>query len=578
MWIVPKRANLHQSICFIEAIIDKGYNNTRWTSLKQDNIGNELRKRGATRTGRTPSPQAMRTHLSLVQYLGFIYIDDSTTPNILKVTEAGELFLNYHQNEIITVENLIEGKRNNDLILTSPIFRNQFEKLQLTNPNELRYCENIFLFPFRVAIKLINDLGYLDQEEIGYLLLMIKDEDEIELTKMKIIRFREQTKSERLEEITAFKKTRKGNIALVQAPAAGYFINLCINTGIISKKLHTIPNPGPEANKKISAIEIKTEAIDIVEEILNRKYLGAIPYDFSTNKKLWMEYFGKPSRLLPPVDVNVTNDSEDEIIIIIEKDNLMISGDLVEASDVITFPMFLNESYELIMIDPLTGTHLNKETITPDLSRKDFVVTAPIEYIQRDNINSLSKRIIEHSESSTFDKEYLMYLEVLQGITAKDYINNKNLRGGHFEYLFFKLLEELRKLNVVDEVFWNGSIGEFGLPRPAPGGKTGTPDIVFKINNINFILEVTTIKSKSTQFSAEASSVPDHIRLFESENSNEKVYGIYSAPLIYSRNTAVMKAVLDAHDITLHCLETSLLIDLLASQDRDKIFNDLTMN
>lgn len=576
MWIIPKRANLHQSICFIEAIINKGYNGTRWSSQKQDNIGNELRKRGATRTGRTPSTQAMRTHLSLVQYLGFIYIDDTTTPSILKVTEAGELFLKHHQKSIINITNLIEGKSNGELILTSPIFRKQFEKLQLTNPNELKYCENVFVFPFRIALQLINDLGYLDREEIGYFLLMVKSEDEINLTKLKIKKFRMQSKEDRLEEITEFKKTKKGNIALVQAPAAGYFISLCINTGIISRTKISIPNPGPEKLRDIVAIEIKAEEKERVEKILDEKYSGAEPYDFGNNKQLWMDYIGNPRRLSPPIDVKVTNDSADEVIIVIEQDSLMLAGDLVGIGRSILYPMFVNEVYEVIMIDPLNGEQLHRRTIRPDFLVRDFSIDAEIEYTPKNGLISIQTRIIEHSESKTFDNEYLTYLNVLQTITGKDYKNNKNLRGGYYEFLFFKLLEELRKRNVIDEVYWNGSLGEFGLPRPAPGGKTGTPDIVFKINGVNFILEVTTIKGKSSQFQAEASSVPDHIKLFAQENPSEVIYGVYSAPIIHSRNTSVMKAVLAPNNITLHCLEDQSLVKLLAGQNRDEIFKKLT--
>ena len=44
--------------------------------------------------------------------------------------------------------------------------------------------------------------------------------------------------------------------------------------------------------------------------------------------------------------------------------------------------------------------------------------------------------------------------------------------------------------------------GKYGLPTQAPGGKTGTPDIVFAVDDLHIVIELTTIKAKSLQFSA----------------------------------------------------------------------------
>ena len=106
-------------------------------------------------------------------------------------------------------------------------------------------------------------------------------------------------------------------------------------------------------------------------------------------------------------------------------------------------------------------------------------------------------------------------------------------------------------------------------------GKTGTPDIIFIINDEFFILELTTIKAKSAQFSAEGSSVPDHIKLFAEEHSEAIVNGIYTAPTIHDRNTSAMKAILDPLGINLKCIEDRELVDLLLSKDRNLIYSEL---
>lgn len=42
--------------------------------------------------------------------------------------------------------------------------------------------------------------------------------------------------------------------------------------------------------------------------------------------------------------------------------------------------------------------------------------------------------------------------------------------------------------------------------------------MIFVIDDIHFVLELTTIKPKSMQFRAEGSSVPDHVRLYKGDS------------------------------------------------------------
>ena len=128
----------------------------------------------------------------------------------------------------------------------------------------------------------------------------------------------------------------------------------------------------------------------------------------------------------------------------------------------------------------------------------------------------------------------------------------------------------LREEAVIDDVIWNGRIGKYGLPTQAPGGKTGTPDIIFIIDDFHFVLELTTIKSKSLQFRAEGSSVPDHVRLYR-QNSDDPVVGVFCAPIIHERNTAIMQSAIASHGIPLHCICVSELVALLLTRDREEI-------
>lgn len=123
---------------------------------------------------------------------------------------------------------------------------------------------------------------------------------------------------------------------------------------------------------------------------------------------------------------------------------------------------------------------------------------------------------------------------------------------------------------VIDEVIWNGKVGKYGLPIQAPGGKTGTPDIVFVIDDLHIVVEVTTIKSKSLQFSAEGSSVPDHIRLYKRETGKE-VVGVFCAPMIHERNTGTMRSTIAPYGIELHCITDKKLVEILSNNTREGI-------
>ena len=122
----------------------------------------------------------------------------------------------------------------------------------------------------------------------------------------------------------------------------------------------------------------------------------------------------------------------------------------------------------------------------------------------------------------------------------------------------------------MDDVIWNGRIGKYGLPVSAPGGKTGTPDLVFIIGDRHIVLELTTIRPKALQFSAEGSSVPDHIRLYR-DNTDNNVMGIFCAPVIHERNEAAMLSTIATYGIKLKCITNEELVKILKESQREEL-------
>ena len=563
IWLVPKRVNLHQTICLIDGIIERNYDRTSWNPNKQNNLGVNLKNWGATRSGKNISPQAIRTLMASVpQYLGFVYVNTSTTPNTICITDAGYQLWKKHKDELVKIPNLNES--NGKTINTSDLVLTQMEKLQITNPIILKDCENILVFPFRLTLDLLRKLEYLDVEELAYFVFKMRDNSEINLTIFEINNFRKLDSQRRQELIDEFKKTHIGNITLVQAASSKYYQSLCKMTGII-EVFRFKPN---NAKSNLSCIKINEKYHNYVDDILDSKYANINSYDFKDNLPLWIEYIGNPSRIFPPIDISLQNKSNTDIFILIKKDNLIIDGDIIKKAESVTIPMFPNEKYYAEITDVNTGKQIAINEIIPDILTSSYALSFDTmsEVIEEENFDNICSEILLHSGTANFCGKMENYLKILNKITGINKIEDKALRGAYYEYLFFKLLNNLKEDMIIDEVIWNGKIGKYNLPTSAPGGKTGTSDIIFTIGNTDYVLELTTIKSKSMQFSAECSSVPDHIRLY-SKTTYNKVIGIFVAPIIHERNTNTMKSVLSQKNIDIICLSDKDFLDILHSDN-----------
>lgn len=571
IWLIPKRANLHQTICLIDGIIERNYDGTSWNPNKQNNLGVNLKKWGATRDGKNISPQAIRTLMaSIPQYLGFAYINSNTTPNTICLTEIGYDLWNYHKDKLVKVPNLNDGK--DKIITSSKLVLKQMEKLQITNPVILKDCENILVFPFRMTLKLLLKLDYLDVEELAYFVFKIRDESEFDLAAKEIQNFRKLQEEERISIIDEFKKTHIGNITLVQAASSKYYQSLCCLTGIIDN----VKIKPSNLSSTLSGIKIKEEYKQYVSSVIT-KYQGVQPYDFKNNLSLWIEYIGNPKRMIPPFDVEFKNENEDSIFITIKKNDVPLDCDVLEKNSCMYFPMFINEEYELEISNIEDGQLLGKEKILPNYDNNSFSIKfrEKEHYLKQESLEDLCKEVMIHSNSNNFDGKMANYLKVINKITGVNKLEDKSLRGAYYENLFYKILNSLKDSNKIDDVIWNGKIGKYGLPVQAPGGKTGTPDIIFSINGVDYVLELTTIKSKAMQFSAECSSVPDHIRLYAQTTKN-KVVGIFVAPIIHERNTNTMKSVLEKSNIEILCIEDKNFLKLLKSDNiQQEIINKL---
>lgn len=532
IWHIPKRGNVHQTIYMVYVLSWDKFLAKSWSSGKQEALGSEMGKVGLTNSGKTITHQSVRTLLAnLPKYLGFVYIDESSQPPKIIVTDVGyELLKNHQIKQIRKHKNLKEYARNNDLIESSEVFEKQMSKLIITNPTIRKDCQNVLVFPFRMTLKLLLELKYLDMEEIGYILFHTKAEDEFPVVLEKIKTFRTLPPERRTVEIEKYEKTEEGKLTLVKAPTAGYYMYLCTSTGLCKRNKVKVNKKG---NPKISCIELTDE--ERTKEILN-KFENAEIYDFGDNISLWMEYFGNPVRIYPPHDIIIRTNSENEILVTVYKDRNIVSSDSLINGKTLSIPVFNKEEYCFMGYDIENGNEIFNKKTKFSKEDKDYLITIEKET----SIQKLTKeKLIESIEEmfsgkyEGFDRYYYERLKTLEKIIGKNYVDNRR-RGGRLEYLFFDILCLLKEAGIIDEVFWYGKKERYGICEPAPGGKEGNPDIVFYIDDHLFVLELTTFRGNRAQWnSAEASSVPDHISKFKRENLSKKVIGIFSAPSIH---------------------------------------------
>ena len=535
-WHIPKRTDLHQSIVFTMGVAEH-YNKKTWNASAQDRLGSYLAKKGATNNGRNITPQSIRTLLAAIpQYFGFVYINSNTTPNTIEITEAGKKLIEENTDSINKnkFKNLIIGKKNKLTVNVSNVILNQFKKLQISNPFVEQFCENIYVFPLFCSIYLIKKLDYLTSEEIAIYLFRTKSKDELDFKKEEIEIFRNLELNKKNNLIKKFKETEIGNKSLVQAPLVGYFLSICKMTNLFKV----------EDNK----ISLKEDMLKVAENIINEMKNYSC-FDFKDNKKLWIDYFGNTNINKPPQLFKLINSYTSEIYFEYSRGDLVEESGMIDVNSYKEFPILeiTNQNLSIFCCKTFNSIYRDKVNFkSPYLELK--VSNQDIQEIP--STNQICSKIIEHINSKDFDNEYKKKLKFLELKLGKSLLNNKNLRGARLEELFYLLLQNLKSKNILlEDPIWNGNYNKYGLPVAAPGGKEGRGDILFFFNNFQIVLELTTMKPKSSQEKSEAFSVPDHIKNHSKDHKDKKTIGIYLAPIIHNRIKNVMDMEKDNYSL-----------------------------
>ncbi len=581
LWHIPKRGSLHQTIYMVYVLTWDRFLGKSWSSGKQETLGTEMGKAGLTESGKAITHQSVRTLLAnLPKYMGFVYIDESSHPPRIMVTDIGyELIKKHDIANVPKYKKLKEYAESGHLIETSEVFQKQMSKLIITNPSIRKDCENILVFPFRMTLKVLLQTDYLDMEEIGYILFHTKSEDEIDLVVQRIKNFRELPSAKRTAEINAYRLTEEGQLTLVKAPTAGYYMYLCFSTGLCERCRVKV---NKTKGNQLSAIKLRDR--EDANKVL-KKFTDIEAYDFKDNWFLWKEYFANPNRLYPPFDISITANSKDGILVTVIKDDHIYGSEVIaKGKESFFVPIFRDEPYKIIGYNLESGNEVFNKDVSFSKWQKVYVVDLTIHEQAVTVSKELTAEKIEQMFSGKyngFDKDYSKKLEIISKVIGKNYFDNRR-RGGRLEYLFYELLDLLKQDKIIDEVYWFGSMGKYGICEPAPGGKEGNPDIVFEIDGYMVVSEITAFRGNRAQWnSAEASSVPDHIAKFKRNNPIKKIIGLFSAPSIHHQLEQNLKLNARKENVGMifkPCIDFSkLLVNIDRSKLRDMLLRDVEM-
>jgi len=562
IWHIPKRSSMYQIVGVLNIIKHLNLHNKLWTESNIRKLNKALATWGFSRKGISLSSTARETLEALLKYLGLIYVDEN---RIMNITPAGfRLIRELPYSRPPKKRKLKETVKTLGEI-SSRVIDTQMLKLTITNPVTKRYCSDILLAPFRETIYLLldNEIQYLTKEELAYIVFSMKHTNQRNVIKHKILHFRNIPTEKREEILRHFKETEIGNKTLVQAPTASYWMNHCVNTSFCIK------------NKDALRIEPCHKS---TLRVLLKNFNDNI-FDFANDMKLWIEYIGNPARLNTPFYMTITfnNIVQDLFVQICQNGNALYEYVISSEKAKVKFPVFEKENYSIRVFSFCDGSLAYKESFVASEKKMIYLSKKKGAKRAKETMGNIKTRILELLDpESRLDKEYENRIDIVKKLKGRDKFNLNILRGGRLEFLFYRLLECLKEKGTIAGVKWMGHLNDYGIAIPAPGGKTGNPDIIFFLNGDLGILEITTIPGITVQWDKEGSSVIDHIKQIASRNKDKKgVFGIFSAPTIYYRVEEMFKHISSEIGIPIKTMKITKLLNILTTSTKETLKKNL---
>lgn len=464
-----------------------------WNEGKQAYYALLLNKKGLS--GST-NPRSTRAILGTYKFFGLAY----TKQRKLLITPAGQG---------LTAGNIRE------------VMKSQLLKWQYPNPFESKggvapYTGTLRLFPFRVVLQLLTEIGPVREDELSLFVWKIRSHDrsEIDDTKKEILDYRKLTESEK-------RKVRKTDLLFITK----HEYEAHLRPYILATDLCSF-------DEKRRLLSVNGKAQDEVGNILGETV--EVKTDWKDEDE-WFEYFGDPRYYHPPIETQIKFSSKGGPVsglYVRVRRNCTETYKITDNKGFVRFSMYEDFRYVLEVIQPKDGSILHRKSLIVRPKTRDLkinIVKAPIR--PKETLDTLMQKTNELLKSG-FDEEILERLNMKSRIEKKgiDKRQMRYIRGGRFEELIYRMLNLFKK-TVFDDVVWNGKTGEWGLPVPAQkvSEETGKklPDIlVFQDNDI-YVVEATLLRGRAQWEKPEAVSVPEHIEDMITRFKGKDVSGLF---------------------------------------------------
>ena len=459
-----------------------------WNVARQSFYAILLNKKGLS--GST-NPRSARAIFGTFKFFGFAW----TKNKKLVINPAGKAFIH------------------NDM---SKILKLQLLKWQFPNPYEGKgivapYTKSLTLFPFRVILRLLYEMGRLYEDELALFVWKVKSDSDEELKRVK----REIRKYRKLSEGRREELCARDPLFVTDHEYEAHLRPYITATGLCSfDRNQRFLKINPKAKKEIErvlseAVMVKTDWKDEEEWFT---YYGNTKYRYPPR----MLRFELKSRVGMAIGfcVKIVQNGREAYGITSNKGNTNLS-------------LFDYRTFIIEVIRPSDGKIVFKGS--KEVKPRDSSVVIRIKEGLPPRIESVDELIgkVNQLLSAGLDDDIRNRLEMRKRITKQD-VSRKflgHLRGSRFEQLICELLLLYEK-KVFDSVVWRGHIGEWGLPIAAGAG---APDILAFEPNCVYVIEATLLRGRAQWEKPEAVSVPEHIENMIKVHRKKRVCGLFIA-------------------------------------------------
>lgn len=473
----------------------KDFEGKTWSEGKQSFYAIRLNKKSLSSS---TNPRSTRAILGTFKFFGFAW----TRNRKLLITQAGKEFINGESAKILKLQLL---------------------KWQYPNPFEAKggvapYTKTLRLFPFRILLRLLYDIGPVHEDELALYVWKIQNdsEEEIKHAEEGILTYRQLDEKQ--------KRQKRGTDALyiTNHEYEAHLRPYILATGLC------------QFDSKQRFLKICEDTTKEVKKILSEKVDAKTEWKDEVE---WLEYYGNTKYSRPPREISLRLNPRTGVargFCIKVTQNGRKSYGLSDENGVATFSLFEDQEFNLEVMRPGDGLIVFKGGYK--IGAVDSEINVPIKEKLQPVVESIDVLLEKMKQllSQGLDIEIRERLEMRAKFTGEVVEKRimRYLRGARFEQLIYKLMKSL-KTKVFDDVVWHGKVGKWGLPTPAEkvSEQTGKklPDILAFAGSNLYVVETTLLRGRAQWEKPEAVSVPDHIENMITTFKDSKVSGLFIA-------------------------------------------------